>query len=99
LPKIKEEIEIIEEIAPPSMYRVILHNDDYTSMEFVVMILCTIFHKNEGEAEDIMLKIHKKGKAICGLFSKEIARTKANRVKELAKQKEFPLLATVEKDD
>jgi len=98
LPKIKEEIEVIEEIAPPSMYCVILHNDDYTSMEFVVMILRTIFHKNYNEAEAIMLKIHEKGKARCGLFSKEIARTKANQVKILAKQEEFPLLATVEKD-
>lgn len=99
MPKIKEEIEITEEIAPPSMYRVILHNDDYTSMEFVVMILSTIFHKNHNEAEAVMLKIHEKGKARCGLFSKEIARTKANQVKILAKQEEFPLLATIEKDD
>ena len=99
MPKIKEEIEIREKIAPPSMYRVILHNDDYTSMEFVVMILRTIFHKNNNEAEAIMFKIHEKGKAICGLFSKEIANTKANQVKILAKQEEFPLLATVEKDD
>ncbi|MBL0722032.1 MAG: ATP-dependent Clp protease adapter ClpS [Sulfurovum sp.] len=98
MPKIKEEIEVTEEIAPPSMYYVMLHNDDYTSMEFVVSILRTFFYKNQQEAEDIMIKIHKKGKAVCGLFSYEIARTKVYQVKTLAKQEDFPLLATIEKD-
>jgi len=98
LPKIEEEIEIELEIQLPKMYRVILHNDDYTSMDFVVMILTSIFHKSFDEAEVLMIAIHEKGKAICGVYSHEIAQTKAHQVRKLAKQNEFPLLATIEED-
>ena len=98
MPKIIEKIKIIEEITPPSMYKVVLHNDDYTTMEFVIMILRTIFHKNEAEAEAIMLQVHEMGIGSCGLFTKEIARTKVNQVKILAKESGFPLLVTAEKD-
>jgi len=98
LPKIKDKVEVIDEIEYPSMYRVILHNDNYTSMDFVVMILSDIFHKNQNEAEAIMLIIHEKGKGLCGVYTKEIAYTKSNQVKILAKAEGFPLLTTVEKD-
>lgn len=81
------------------MYRVLLHNDDYTSMDFVVEILMKIFHKNYQEAEMIMVRIHEKGSAICGVYTHEVAQTKAQQVKQLAKQNEFPLLATIEKDE
>lgn len=81
------------------MYRVLLHNDDYTSMDFVVEILMKVFHKNHQESEMIMIKIHEKGSAICGVYTFEIAQTKAEQVKQLAKQNEFPLLATIEKDE
>ncbi|MEA3418692.1 MAG: ATP-dependent Clp protease adaptor ClpS [Campylobacterota bacterium] len=99
MPKIREEVEVDLELQEPDMFRVLLHNDDYTSMDFVVNILMKIFHKNTQEAEMIMLKIHEKGSAICGVYTYEIAQTKAEQVKKLAKQNEFPLLATIEKDE
>jgi len=98
VPNIKEDIETSIEIKEPDMFRVLLHNDDYTSMDFVVDILMKIFHKNLQEAEGIMINIHEKGKAVCGVYSYEIAQTKVAQVKQLAKQNEFPLLATIEKD-
>ena len=98
MPKFEEELEVELEIAEPQMFRVVLHNDDYTSMDFVVEVLTTIFHKSEQEAVQIMLAIHEKGKAVCGVYSFEIAQTKAEQVKQLAKKNEFPLLATIEED-
>ncbi len=99
MPKVKEEYEVVMEVKKPDMYRVILHNDDYTSMDFVVDILMKIFHKTLQEAEVIMINIHKKGKDICGVYTYEIAYTKSQQVKRLAKQNGFPLLATIEKDN
>ena len=99
MPKIEEEIEVSLELEEPRLYRVLLHNDDYTSMEFVVEVLMSIFHKNAMEAEKIMLQIHEQGIGICGVYSFEIAQTKAEQVRRRAKQNEFPLLATIEEDD
>ncbi len=82
----------------PRMYRVILHNDDYTTMDFVVMVLEKIFHKNRQQAEQIMIDVHKKGKGVCGVYTLEIAQTKVEQVRTLAKQNQFPLLATYEED-
>ena len=96
MPKIEEELELIVEIAEPQMFKVLLHNDDYTSMDFVVEVLTTIFHKSEKEAVEVMLAIHEKGKAVCGVYSFEIAQTKAQQVKQRAKSHDFPLLATIE---
>lgn len=98
MPKIEEELEIALELEEPQMFKVLLHNDDYTSMDFVVEILISVFHKNHAQAEQIMLQIHEKGKAICGVYSFEIAQTKAQQVKQRAKENEFPLLATIEED-
>ena len=102
MPKIEEELEHALELAleleEPQMYKVLLHNDDYTSMDFVVDVLTGIFHKSHAQAEQIMLQIHEKDKAICGVYSFEIAETKAQQVKQKAKQNEFPLLATIEED-
>jgi ATP-dependent Clp protease adaptor protein ClpS len=98
LPKFEEELDLALELEQPQMFKVLLHNDDYTSMDFVVEILSGIFHKNQAQAEQIMLQIHEKGKAICGVYSFEIAQTKAQQVKQRAKQNEFPLLATIEED-
>jgi ATP-dependent Clp protease adaptor protein ClpS len=99
LPKIEEEIESDIALDDPPMYRVLLHNDDYTTMEFVIRILKSIFHKNEQESEQIMLSVHQKGKGICGVYTREIAQTKVEQVKVLAKQNKFPLLATYEIDE
>ena len=98
MPKFEEELDLALELEEPQMFKVLLHNDDYTSMDFVVDILTTVFHKNHTQAEQIMLQIHEKGKAICGVYSFEIAQTKAQQVKQRAKQNEFPLLATIEED-
>ncbi len=98
MPKFEEELELDLELHEPQMFKVLLHNDDYTSMDFVVEVLIGIFHKTHAQAEQIMLQIHEKDKAICGVYSFEIAQTKAQQVKQRAKQNEFPLLATIEED-
>lgn len=98
MPKFEEELDVELELQEPVMFRVLLHNDDYTSMDFVVDVLTGIFHKSEEEAVQIMLQIHEKDRAICGVYSFEIAQTKAQQVKQSAKQNEFPLLATIEED-
>jgi ATP-dependent Clp protease adaptor protein ClpS len=98
LPKIDEEIDSDIALDEPPMYRVVLHNDDYTTMEFVVHVLTTIFHKSAQEAERIMLAVHEQGRGVCGVYTREIAQTKVEQVKTLAKQNQFPLLATYEID-
>ena len=99
MPKFEEEVESHLELDEPKMFKVLLHNDDYTSMDFVIDILMDVFHKNSVQAEQIMLQIHETQKAVCGIYSFEIAQTKAQQVKRKAKENEFPLLATIEKDD
>ena len=101
MPKIEEELELdlALELEEPQMFKVLLHNDDYTSMDFVVEVLMGIFHKTLAQAEQTMLQIHEIDKAICGVYSFEIAQTKAEQVKQRAKQNEFPLLATIEEDN
>ena len=85
-PKLKE----------PEEFRVILLNDNYTTMDFVVMILMSIFHKTEEDAGKIMLDVHKKGKGLVGQYPWDIAATKAEQVHAIAKQNEFPLRCIVE---
>ncbi len=82
----------------PPMYKVILHNDDYTTMEFVVEILLTVFGKSLEKATQIMLNVHNKGKAICGIYPRQVAETKVETVHNLASSKGFPLKSTMEKE-
>mgnify|MGYP001025394798 CR=1 FL=1 len=82
----------------PPLYKVILHNDDYTTMEFVVEILMTVFGKPLEKATQTMLNIHHKGKAVCGIYSREIAETKVETVHHLAASRGFPLKSTMEKE-
>ncbi|PLX82395.1 MAG: ATP-dependent Clp protease adaptor ClpS [Desulfuromonas sp.] len=82
--------------ARPPLFKVLLHNDDYTSMEFVVQVLETVFRKSPPEANRIMLNIHVKGMGVCGIYPHEIAETKAVRVRSLAKEEGFPLRCTLE---
>lgn len=96
MPKIEEEIETSIELEEPKMFKVLLHNDDYTSMDFVVDVLVGIFHKSVEEAERIMIQIHEKGLGVCGVYTYEIAQTKVHQVRQKAKQNQFPLLATME---
>ena len=98
MPKSKEAFDYALALDEPPMYKVLLHNDDYTTMDFVVMVLKKIFHKTQEQSEQIMLDVHKKGKGMCGVYTFEIAQTKVEQVKTLAKQNEFPLLATYEED-
>lgn len=93
---IHEELETKLALDEPTQYKVLLHNDDYTSMDFVVEILMQVFHKNLRDSEKIMLEIHHVGKGTCGIYTYEIAETKVHQVKELARSNGFPLLATME---
>lgn len=101
LPKIveKQEIETNRASKKPPMYQVLLHNDHYTTMEFVVDILVQIFHKTISEATQIMLAVHHKGIGVCGIYTYEIAETKVKKVQKKAEQNGFPLLCTFEKVD
>ncbi|BAJ01797.1 ATP-dependent Clp protease adapter ClpS [Shewanella violacea] len=95
LEHVEERVE--SELMPPSMYKVVLNNDDYTPMDFVIEILQFFFKKNEQEATDIMLAIHHQGKGICGIFPFGIAETKVAQVNQFARQNEHPLLCSLEK--
>lgn len=83
----------------PSMYKVLMLNDDYTPMEFVVLALEQFFGKTADEAIQIMLHVHQNGVGICGVFTYEVAETKAKQVMDLARQQQHPLQCTVEKED
>lgn len=88
-----------EKVEEPSLYRVVLHNDDYTSMEFVVFVLRTIFHRSFEDAYRLMLDVHMKGKGVAGIFTFEIAEMKVSETMDLARENEFPLLCTIEEAD
>ena len=84
-------------LAPPSMYQVMLHNDDYTSMEFVVLVLEKFFNMNGGRAVMVMQEVHMKGVAVCGIYTRDIAETKVSQVTEFSREHNFPLLCTMRK--
>ncbi|MEZ4269031.1 MAG: ATP-dependent Clp protease adaptor ClpS [Myxococcota bacterium] len=83
----------------PKLYRVLLHNDDYTSMEFVVFVLIGVFQKSEGEATHLMLTIHHKGMGVAGVFTRDLAESKVAQVTALAQEHGMPLLCTSEPDE
>ena len=85
-----------QEIRERKMYRVVLHNDDYSTMDFVIEVLISIFHKPAADATRIMLDVHKKGLGICGVYTYDIAATRVARVHQLAKKREFPLKCSLE---
>jgi len=80
----------------PKMYKVLLHNDDYTTMEFVVFVLQGIFHRSEADALQIMLHVHKNGIGVAGVYSYEVAETRISQVETLARQHEYPLRCSME---
>ena len=90
--------ETMDEVKEPSMYRVLIHNDDYTSMEFVVDILQFVFNKSMEQATLIMLKVHNEGIGFCGVYTYEVAETKVGTVETLARENGFPLKCTMERD-
>ena len=103
-PRNKEELEgdgqleVVTEkkTKKPRLFKVLLHNDHYTTMEFVVAVLKEIFYKSDSDATTIMLHIHRNGVGVAGVYSREIAETKAQKSMAMAKEAEYPLLVTVE---
>ena len=87
-----------EDVIEPPMYKVLLHNDNYTTMEFVVEVLLYVFHKRVEEATRIMLNVHKQDVGICGTYPFEVAETKVDTVHLLAREKGFPLKCSMEKE-
>jgi ATP-dependent Clp protease adaptor protein ClpS len=97
-PRFGDELleEVEKETKEPEMYKVVLHNDDYTTKEFVVEVLQIVFNKPAIEATRIMLNVHKRGKGVVGVYTWDIAQTKVVQVRQMAKAREFPLKCTVE---
>jgi len=90
--------KIRQRVRPPFLYKVLLHNDDYTTMEFVVEVLRHVFKRSFEEATMIMLNVHRSGLGVCGVFTYEIAETKVDMVHTLARERGFPLKCTMEKE-
>ena len=90
--------ETRDETREPSMYRVLLHNDDYTTMEFVIEILMYVFNKSPESAAKIMMNVHKEGIGVCGVFTHEVAETKVDTVHNLARESGYPLRCSMEQE-
>ncbi len=94
--------QVLEKTRPktkkPPLFRVLLHNDDYTTMQFVVEILEAVFNKSPAEAHRIMMHVHTRGHGVCGLYSYEVAETKVSEVHERARENGFPLRASLEEE-
>ncbi len=84
------------EVRPPPMYKVLLHNDDYTPMDFVTMVLETVFHKPTAEAIKVMLAVHRAGIGLAGIYTRDVAETKVQTVADLARREQHPLKCTME---
>lgn len=99
-PELEEEVDsqIEDETDEPPMYKVLLHNDDYTTMDFVVEILILVFNKPPEEAVEIMLNVHRMGIGVCGVYTYEVSETKVETVHALAREHGFPLKCTMEKE-
>jgi ATP-dependent Clp protease adaptor protein ClpS len=85
-----------QKLERPRLWRVLLHNDDYTTQDFVVWVLETVFHKPTPEAFDIMMSVHRSGVGVAGIYTHDIAETKLKATRQLAEEHEFPLLVTME---
>lgn len=94
-----KESESKTKLDRPPLYKVFLHNDDFTAMEFVVFILQTVFNHGESEAVRIMLNVHRRGIGLAGVYTYEVAEMKVDKVTTIAQANEFPLLCTMEEDD
>jgi len=99
-PELEESVdsETDLEVDEPPMYRVMLLNDDYTTMEFVVEVLIYVFQKSPEEAARIMLNVHRNGVGVCGTYPYEVAETKVNTVETLARENQFPLKCIMERE-
>lgn len=83
----------------PRLFRVLLHNDDYTTREFVVYVLSTVFHRSEPDAVQIMLHVHHTGVGVAGVYTREIAETKIQTVERMAREQDFPLRLSMEPEE
>ena len=90
--------ETRERLKKPPLFRVLLHNDDYTTMEFVVEVLRLVFSKGEAEAFRIMWAVHTEGVGVAGVYTYEVAEMKAEKVTQMARAQEYPLLCTLEEE-
>jgi ATP-dependent Clp protease adaptor protein ClpS len=101
-PKVRDRIqsdsEVEERVDHPRLWKVLLHNDDYTTQEFVVWVLESIFHLPHADAFAIMMRVHQAGVGVAGLFTRDVAETKVKATQQLAEQHEYPLLVTIEPD-
>ncbi len=99
-PEVEESVksETDRKVDEPPMYRVMLLNDDYTTMEFVIEVLVYVFKKSAEEATRIMLNVHRSGVGICGIYPYEVAETKVNTVETLARDNQFPLKCIMERE-
>lgn len=88
-----------DQLKRPTLYRVLLHNDNYTTMEFVVWVLVTQFHKSEADAFAIMLSVHRTGLGLAGVYTRDVAETKIDKVHQLARENEFPLRLSMEPEE
>ena len=86
-------------IKEPRQFNVVMHNDDFTTMDFVVMILKNVFFKDAGEAERLMMEVHKKGQAVAGIYPKDIAMSKTQKATRMARESNFPLRLTCEPEE
>ena len=89
--------ETKKKVKRPPLYKVLLHNDDYTTKEFVVQVLQYVFHKEQNEAVQIMLHVHTRGKGVCGVYTREVAESKVTQVNEFSRMHQHPLLCSMEK--
>jgi ATP-dependent Clp protease adaptor protein ClpS len=94
-----EKTESKTKLERPPLYKVLLHNDDFTGMEFVVFILQTVFNHGESDAVRIMLNVHRQGIGLAGVYTYEVAEMKVDKVTSIAQANEFPLLCTMEEDE
>jgi ATP-dependent Clp protease adaptor protein ClpS len=96
--EVHHETEAVIEFREPRLYKVLLLNDDYSSMDFVIKVLMQIFHHSYEKAMDIMINVHESGKGLCGVYTYEVAETKVAHVRKMAKEAKFPLRAVMEEE-
>ena len=94
--RVVERTQQEDKLARPRRWKVLLHNDDYTTMEFVVWVLQAVFHHDETTATQIMLHVHKTGTGVAGVYTREVAETRVSQVDALAREHEFPLRCSME---
>jgi ATP-dependent Clp protease adaptor protein ClpS len=100
MPEFEEKYieKVIDQLKEPKLYKVVLINDDYSTMDFVIMVLMAIFHKNQPDANKLMTAIHKSGQAVCGVYPFEVAETKVAQVAVMAEKHQFPLQSRLEEE-